>query len=62
MDKVRAQICECDRMYQEAYKTTPEKSEANVCKMLLDLGYSVTQDSLPYLCINQCNRWDLGSR
>ncbi|MBD3387778.1 MAG: hypothetical protein GF416_01905 [Candidatus Altiarchaeales archaeon] len=56
-DEIMRHIQECDRMYTEIHGCANETPECNVCKKLLSMGFQLTSNNLPEICIIHCDRW-----
>jgi hypothetical protein len=56
-DEILRHIQECDRMYSSIYGNSQERPSP--CKKLMKMGFPLTYDTLPDLCIQHCERWRL---
>jgi len=56
---IRWHISECDKMYESIWGRPDETPDTCMCKTLIRFGVELTLNSLPDICIRQCERWSL---
>jgi hypothetical protein len=58
-EQIKEHIRECDNMFETAYGKPQTPAKCGICKKLLSMGFELTQNNLPEICIHVCDRWNL---
>jgi hypothetical protein len=62
MDPLMDEISDCDKRYESQFgKPAGKRPECGMCRKLLEIGYLLSQKTLPMVCVNYCARWDVST-